>query len=225
MLKRLLIDQTINMKLKLLSVAAGIALLAGSMEAKAQKVYKEGVITYTATSARGSLDVKTSFRADSSVTVQQSGPAKISIITAGKGDYLAILVDVPVANLKKAALATPAELEEGKSALPTLTFTPGTETKVIAGLNCKKVVVKDDKGATFDIWVTNDISAPTNGMSQLYDKVGGFPVQFTTYQMGQKVDVAFKSISDEKVPAGTFGIPAGFDKISLSDLKALGGNR
>lgn len=213
------------MKLKLLTIAASVALLAGSMEAKAQKVYKEGVITYTASSDKGSLDVKTSFKADSSVTVQQSGPAKISIITAGAGDYLAILVDVPVANMKKAAVATPAELEEGKSQLPALTFTPGTETKVIAGLNCKKVAVKDDKGSSFDIWVTNDISVPTNGMSQLYSKAGGFPVQFTTYQMGQKVDVAFKSISDEKVPAGSFGIPAGFDKISLTDLKSLGGNR
>jgi hypothetical protein len=213
------------MKLKLLTVAAGIALLAGSMEAKAQKVYKEGSIVYTASSDKGSLDVKNYFKADSNVTVQQSGPAKISIITAGAGDYLAILVDVPVANLKKAAIATPAELEEGKSQIPELTFTPGTETKVIAGLNCKKVAVKDASGKSFDVWVTNDISAPTNGMSQLYSKVGGFPVQFTTYQMGQTVNVTFKSITDEKVPAGMFSIPAGYDKISLTDLKSLGGNR
>jgi len=37
--------------------------------------------------------------------------------------------------------------------------------------------------------------------------------------------VTLKAISDEKVPAGTFAIGAGYDKISLSDLKAMGGRR
>ncbi|MES2276877.1 MAG: DUF4412 domain-containing protein [Bacteroidota bacterium] len=214
------------MKLKLLTVAAGIALLATSITAKAQKVYKEGVITYTVSGGRGAGDAKTYFRADSNVTVSQSGPAKISVISAGAADYLAILVDVPVANMKKAAIANPAEVEQIQAAIPELTFTPTTEAKQIAGLNCKKVMAKDPKsGTSFEVWITNDISAPTNGMSQLYSKVGGFPVQFTTYQMGQSVAVTFKAISDEKVPAGAFGIPAGFDKISMTDLQTLGGNK
>jgi hypothetical protein len=214
------------MKFKLLTVAAGIALLATSITAKAQKVYKEGVITYTLSSTAGSIDGQTFFKGDSSTTVTPRGPATIKVITAGDNDYLAILVDVPVANMKKAAVATPAELEQGKDMIPALTFTPGTETKQIAGFNCKKVVVKDPKsGTSFDVWITNDISAPTNGISQLYGKVGGFPVQFTTYQMGQTVSVVVKSISDAKVPAGTFSIPAGFDRISITDLQSLGGKR
>ncbi len=203
-----------------------MALLATAVTAKAQKVYKEGAITYTATSARGTTDVKTYFKADSSVTVQQSGPATIKIISIGAGDFLAVLVDVPVASMKKAAVATPAELEEGRAAFPDLTFTPSTDTKQIAGFNCKKVVAKDAKsGNSFDVWITNDISTPVNGMSQLYSKVGGFPVQFTTYQMGQSISVTFKSISDDKVPAGTFSIAPDYDKISMTDLQALGGNR
>lgn len=212
------------MKLKLLTVAAGIALLATSITAKAQKVYKEGSIVYTVTSARGSADAKTLFKGDSSLTATQAGPAAIKVITAGIGDYLAILVDVPVANMKKAAVATPAEMEQAKDMIPELTFTPTTETKQIAGFNCKKVTAKNPKdNSTFDVWITTDISAPTNGMSQLYSKVGGFPIQFTTFQMGQSVSVVLKSISDEKVPAGTFSIPADYDRISLTDLQAMGG--
>lgn len=214
------------MKFKLFTVAAGMALLATSLTASAQKTYKEGVITYTVSGGRGAGDAKTYFKGDSSATVSQSGPAKITVVTAGIGDYLAILVDVPVANIKKAAVASPAETEQIQAAIPELAFTPTTETKEIAGLKCKKVTAKDPKsGASFDVWITSDISAPVNGMTQLYSKVGGFPVQFTTYQMGQSVSVTYKAISDEKVPAGTFGIPAGFDKISLADLQALGGNK
>lgn len=210
------------MKLKLATVAAGIALVAASISAKAQKAYNEGAITYTVTTPRGAGEAKTYFKADSNVTVTQTGPATIKVLSVGTDNYLAVLVDVPVAGIKKAAVATPAELEQFVAALPELSFTPTTETKQIAGLNCKKVVAKDSKDAsTFDVWITNDVSAPINGISQLYSKVGGFPVQFTTVQMGQKVSVMFKSITDEKAPAAAFKVPADFDKISLTDLQGL----
>lgn len=210
------------MKLKLATIITGIALLAVSFAAKAQKAYNEGVITYTVTTPRGAGDAKTYFKADSNVMVTQTGPATIKVLSIGAGNYLAILVDVPVANIKKAAVATPAELEQFLSTLPELSFTPTTETKQIAGLNCKKIIAKDSKdGSTFDVWITNDISTPINGLSQLYSKAGGFPVQFTTVQMGQKVSVLFKSISDEKAPASIFKVPADFDKISLTDLQSL----
>ena len=213
------------MRLKLFTIAASVVLLTGAISAKAQKVYKEGVITYNITGGRGDGEAKTYFKADSNATVSQAGPATIKIIAVGAGDYLAVLVDVPVANLKKAAIATPAEIEAGRSTYPEFTFTPSTETKQIAGFNCKKVAVKDSKsGASFDAWVTNDISAPSNGISMLYGKAGGFPVKFDTYQQGQKVSVTVKSISDSKVPAGTFKITSDYDKISLTDLQALGGN-
>jgi hypothetical protein len=214
------------MKLKLLTVAAGVALLATAITAKAQKAYKEGVITYSVNSPRGAADTKLYFKADSNVTVTASGPATIKILSIGKGDYLAVLVDVPVMSKKVAAIATPAELEEGQAALPELTFTPGTETKVIAGLNCKKVTAKNPKdNSTFDVWVTNDISTPSNSLTALYGKVGGFPVMFTTYQQGATVSVTFKSISDEKVPANSFKVPADFEKIGLGDLAKLFGGR
>jgi len=213
------------MKFKLLTITAGIALLASSITAKAQKAYKEGLATYTISSPKGDAEAKSYFKADSNLTTMQMGPATINILSIGEGDYLAILVNVPVANMKKAAVATPAEIEDFRSKLPTLTFTPGTETKQIAGFNCKKVVAKDDKGNSYDIWITNDISVPNTGLSQLYEKVGGFPVQFVTLNMGKMVNVVLKSISEEKVPAGIFTIPTDYERISMSDLQAMGGKR
>lgn len=216
------------MKLNLLKAAAGMILLAASVTAKAQKTYTEGVITYTITSTtKGTADSKTYFKGDSSVMTTQAGPAAIKIISKGAGDYLAVLVDVPLANIKKAAVATPAEIEQFQSMLPQLTFTPTTETKQISGFNCKKVTAKDAaSNATFDIWVTNDISIPSNGLSQVYSKAGGVPVQFTAKQMGENVSVLLKTVSDDKVPANAFSIPAGFDKISLTELESMaGGNK
>jgi hypothetical protein len=84
--------------------------------------------------------------------------------------------------------------------------------------------VKDSKsGSSYVAWVTKDVVAPTNSLTKYFADAGGFPVQFTTMQQGQSIDVTLKSVTDEKAPAGTFGIPAGFDKITLDDLKAMSG--
>ena len=208
---------------KLFTAAIGIALSATALTASAQKSFTEGTATYEASVGGQSVEAKVMFKGDSSATVMQQGPANIKIL-GFKEDYLAVLVNVPVANMKKAAVATPGELEEALSKLPSFTFTPTTETKQIAGYNCKKVIAKDSKSNTsFDTWVTTDISAPASAFSTLYAKAGGFPVQFTVNQMGKNVTNTLKTISDAKVPAGTFGIPAGFDRITLTELSAMGG--
>jgi hypothetical protein len=210
---------------KLFTAAMGLALTATALTASAQKTYTEGTATYEASVAGQTIEAKVMFKGDSSATIMQQGPANIKVL-GFKEDYMAVLVDVPVANIKKAAVATPGELEDAMSKLPSFTFTPTTETKQIAGYKCKKVVAKDTKSNTsFDAWVTTDIAAPASAFSTLYAKVGGFPVQFTVSQMGRNVTNTLKSISDAKVPAGTFGIPAGFDKITLTELSAMSGGR
>ncbi|MBS7563071.1 DUF4412 domain-containing protein [Mucilaginibacter sp. Bleaf8] len=214
------------MNTKFLTVAFGIALSATAMSASAQKVYSEGKAVYTASVGGMQVEATSYFKGDSSLTVTQQGPATIKLLNNSKTDYFAVLVDVPVANIKKAAVATPAEVEEIQSQLPELTFTPTNETKQINGFNCKKVIAKDPKsGKSYDTWVTTDFKAPLGSAERLYGKAGGYPVQFTALQNGQEVTNTLKAIDGSKVAAGTFGIPAGFDKISLSDLKAMGGGR
>lgn len=210
---------------KLFTAAMGLALTATALTASAQKSYTEGTAVYEASVGGQTIEAKVLFKGDSSATLMQQGPAAIRVL-GFKEDYMAVLVDVPVANMKKAAIATPGELEEALSKLPSFTFTPSTETKVINGFKCKKVVAKDAKSNTsFDTWVTTDISAPASAFSTLYAKVGGFPVQFTLNQRGQNVTNTLKSISDAKVPAGSFSIPAGFDKMTLTELSAMSGGR
>lgn len=213
------------MKLKFLSVAFGIALSATAISASAQKVYNEGKAVF-ATKAMGMEGEATNyFKGDSSVVITKQGPANIKILANTKTDFFAVLVDVPVANMKKAAVATPAEVEDFNAQLPELTFTPTTETKQINGFNCKKVTAKDKAGKTSDVWVTNDFTAPLGTGAKTYGKVGGYPVQYTITQNGVEVTNTLKSIDDSKAPAGTFAIPAGYDRITLTDLQSLGGGR
>ncbi len=212
------------MKFKMFNVAIAMALSTIAISASAQKKYTDGVAVYTVSTAAGDGESTVSFSADSSIAATQQGPAAIKIISTTKGDYLAVLVDVPIASIKKAAIASPSELEQFTDARPKFTFAPTTETKTISGFNCKKVTVTNTKdNKTYEAWVTNDIDVPVNGVSILFKDAGGVPVEFVTIQQGQEVKVSLKTISEKKNPKGTFGIPSDFDKITFADLAAMRG--
>lgn len=214
------------MKIKLLTAVLGIALSATAMSASAQKSYTDGIVTYK-TSMRGQdVEIKNYFSVDSSASTFAAGPATIKLLSDAKHDFFAVLVDVPVASIKKAAIATPAEIEQQMATIPTFTFTPGTETKQIAGFNCKKVVATDTKSnKTYDLWITNDITVPTTAIPFYYAQAGGFPVQYTAFQQGQSTEITVSTVTEGKAPAGTFGITKDYDKITLEELNSMGGGR
>jgi hypothetical protein len=208
----------------ILKITLGAVLAAFSINANAQKAYTQGAINYAVSAPIGTVDTKVYFTTDSSAVVTVQGPATIKVLNNSKNTFMAVVVDVPVASIQKAAVFTPAELQQAMAEVPKFTFTPTTETKQINGFNCKKVTAKEAKtGSSMDVWVTSDFSMPLNSITTPFAAAGGVPVQFTTVQQGQTVNVELKSVSTEKIPTGTFGIPAGFDKISFSDLKKVFG--
>ncbi len=214
------------MNIKLFNVALGIVLTATTISASAQKTYTQGLVTATTDMRGQSVELKTYFTADSIASSFSAGPANIKLLANTKETFFAVLVDVPVASIKKAAIATPDEIDQTISAMPKFTFAPGTETKQISGFNCKKVVATDTKTSkTYDIWVTNDVVLPTGSVAKYYEGIGGVPIQYTSFNQGQSADVTIKSITDDKAPAGTFAIPADYDKITMDDLKAMSGGR
>jgi hypothetical protein len=212
------------MKINILSAALGIALSAAVMSANAQKTYTEGTVTYKTNMRGQDLEVKEYFRPDSNAVTYTVGTATIKILSDANQKSFAILVDVPQASMKKAAIMTPDEIEQAKNGLPSFTYTPGSETKQISGFSCKKVVATNTKDKkTYDVWITNDITVPSSAIPSYYKEIGGFPVQYTTFQQGQSSDVKVSSVTEQKAPAGTFGIASDFDKITMDDLKAMSG--
>jgi len=216
--------------LTLKNVALGIALTATTIAAQAQKTYTQGLINYNINSNGMDVAAKTYFNADSSSLEFAQGPATIKMINTAKNDYLAVLVDVPVASMKKAAVATPGEIEEAGDSEPSYAFTATTETKKIGDYNCKKYVAKEIKSnVSYDLWITTDITVPANIFTKYYSTLPGTPIQFTHLQIfGGKTypqTVTLTSISDAKIPAGVFAISADYDKMSLSDLQKMGGRK
>jgi len=211
------------MNIKFFNVALGIALTATTLSASAQKSYTSGTLTMSTSGPQGPIEAKTYFTADSAAITFEAGPAKIKVLKDNKDSYFAVIVDVSQFNVKKAGVATPAEVEEMVGTYPKLTFAPGTETKQISGFNCKKVVATDAKGNKYDVWVTNDFTLPKGVIPAYYAGVGGVPVQYTSFAQGQSASVTLNGVAEEKAPAGTFGIPKDFDKMTLGELKAMQG--
>jgi hypothetical protein len=212
------------MNIKILTATLGIALSTIAINTKAQTAYTQGVITYSATVYGNKSTSTESFSADSSVYAFSAGPASIKLLSNAAHSYFAVLVDVPVASKYYAAVASPAEVEEGASQIPNFTFAPGTETKQISGFNCKKVIATDAATKkTYEIWVTNDFTYPSTAVPVYYAKAGGFPVQFILLMQGQEIPVTVTSIVQKDLPKGTFGIPAEAEKITLDELKAMRG--
>lgn len=212
------------MKIKFLSAALGLVLAAATFNANAQKSYTSGLIKLT-TEARGmQIEAKDYFTPDSTALSFTNGPATIKILTNAKFTFFAVLVDVPVASIKKAAIATPDEIDQITSGMPKFTFAPDTASKIISGFKCTKVVATDTKtNKTYDVWVTHDVTLPANAIPKYYEQLGGVPIQYTSFSQGQSAEVTITGITDEKAPAGTFSISPDFDKITLDDLKAMSG--
>jgi hypothetical protein len=212
------------MNIKLFNVALGIALTATTISANAQKTYTQGVVTISTDMRGQSVDAKSYFTPDSLALTFTTGPATIKILKDAKNKFFAVLVDVPVASIKKAAVASPDEIDQMMATMPKFTFAPGTETKQISGFNCKKVVATDSKTSkTYDIWVTNDVTLPPSAIPDYYSAIGGVPIQYTSFSQGQSASVTITAIADTKAPAGTFTISGDFDKITMDELKQMSG--
>jgi len=219
------------MKTKFLSVALGIALSATILSANAQKSYTEGLITLKANGSGQDIELKTYFRGDSTATMFSAGPANIKLLADANYKFFAVVAEVSAFKVKKAAIYTPAEIAQALNNFPALTFTPSTETKQISGFNCKKVVATNTKDQkTYEIWITNDISLPADVIDKYYASIGGVPIQYTSFQTGPDgtpsiAEYTITSVSDQKAPAGTFGIAPDFDKITKDQLDAMSRGR
>ena len=210
------------MKIIILSAVFGITL--SSNVTIGQKTYTEGTVIYKANMNGRDVEVKEYFRPDSNAVTYNVGSTTIKILSDANQRSYAILIDAPQASLKKAAIMTPDEIEQAKNELPNFTFAQGAETKQISGFNCKKIIATDTKDKkTYEVWITSDIIVPPTAFPTYYKEIGGFPVQYSIFQQGQRSDVMVSSVTDQKAPAGTFAIASDFDKISMHDLKAMSG--
>ena len=116
------------------------------------------------------------------------------------------------------------------------------ESKTVSGYKCTKFLVLRGGEEMMSLWVTDGLkefkplmadwksfsermSAMTarfaKGMSDIYAKINGFPMQTTLSVMGQTMTTSVTKVEKRTVPSGEFEVPAGYKKVKSEMENAM----
>ena len=215
------------------SVLAAI-LISTAVVAHAQKKVNEGTITYGMTyelsadqqSLASQLPAETKYKFSGNISKieMDQGGATVVFLTDGVTKNGLVLVSIPMMQKQYAAKSTKEDGEAmmGKTAVYSDFKATGEKMK-IGNYNAEKYTYKDDKGAALELWATTELVLPEGITGTEFKDVKGTPVKFTKTQNGIKATVVLKDVVADKVGPLSLEAPAGYEAISLADLKAMGG--
>ena len=201
-----------------------LILVGSAVIANAQKKIAEGTLVFAVTANGTTTDVKTKFNGSLTKIEIENGPAMVSIISNTADKTGLLLIDVPVAQKQFAVKVSKTETEAQEALLPKYSDYKATgEKQTIAGFSAEKYTYKDDKGGSHELWATKDvdIAAITNG--GFFKGLGALPVKYSAVINGASSDLVLKSFSEAKVGAISTEIPAGYEVVTMDELKAMQG--
>lgn len=154
----------------------------------------------------------------------EQGPALITVIADKSTETGLLLLDVPIAQMQYAVKMTKADMDETKKGAPIFSdFTPTGEKKTIATYNAEKYTHKDDKGATYELWITQDIELPDGMKEDDFKTLKGTPVMYTSFRNGIQSTLTLKSLKQEAVGDISLTVPAGYELKTMEELKSMQG--
>jgi hypothetical protein len=154
----------------------------------------------------------------------EQGPALITVIADKSTETGLLLLDVPIAQMQYAVKMTKADMDESKKGAPAFSdFTATGEKKIIATYNAEKYTHKDDKGATYELWVTQDIELPDGMKEDDFKTIKGTPVMYTSFRNGIQSTLTLKSLKQEAVGDLSLTVPSGYQLKTMEELKAMQG--
>lgn len=147
---------------------------------------------------------------------------KTTVISDNKSGSGTMLMDM--AGKKFAIALDKAEMEKQRKEMGKPVVSHTKESKTIAGYTCKKAMVTfstKEGEKTTDIWYTDDLKAKNSYASQI-EGIEGFMLEFYTYQGGMGMKMTAKSVEPMEIAESEFIVPAGYEKMTLDDLKNFG---
>lgn len=104
-----------------------------------------------------------------------------------------------------------------------LQFKDASETKQIAGYNCKKAVAKTPEGQTIEVYYSPDLVPENKEYNRRFVNIKGIPLQFDIInKAGNKVTMIATKVDLYAVPGSFFDIPkTGYKEISREELAQI----
>jgi len=208
--------------------------IVGLLPVHAQDTFNEGKITYEITYPDMELDEQTAamLPAVSVVYIKSNWSRTETAIGMGinsvtimnsKTNEIFMLMDMM--GTKTATIMKDDETEKNKDKKSSdeKQFELTKETKVIAGIECKKAIMKNSDGTEFEMYYTETINSKSQFIKQWKD-FKGFPMEYSLSASGFNMKMTAKSISKEKVSDELFNIPADYKIMTQEEFaKMLGG--
>ncbi len=209
-------------------------LISFSHPAKAQETIEEGKITYEITYPEMEMDeqMKAMMPTESVVyikgalsrteTAMGMGISSATIMNAKTNEVIA-LMDMMGTKTATVMQDEEAAKKRDKSGDDELTFTLVDETKMIAGVLCKKAIMKNSDGTEFEMYYTETIDSKSQ-FSKQWRKFKGFPMEYVVTSAGFTMKMTAKTITKEKVADELFKIPADYKIMTQEEFtKMMGG--
>jgi GLPGLI family protein len=225
--------KTINMKkLFALSAIILISMMVMPMSfASAPKGF-EGIITYKITYPGASFPKEQMAMLPTTLTVSVKGTKARTEISTGMGNQIEItdysnkskisLLDLM--GQKYAIKQTNEEIQKENADQPKGKVEVTSETKNIAGYNCKKAIVTtDDDGVktTFEVFFTDELGAINpNFDNPTYKDINGVMMEFTTKMEQFSMKFTATSVEKKSISDKDFEIPAGYTLTTQEELKS-----
>ncbi|MNK33185.1 hypothetical protein D3C87_516630 [compost metagenome] len=209
-------------------------LLGSAIIANAQKKISQGTVTYgveyslpaeqAALASQLPKEQKVKFSGNVMRMDMQQGPASIGILQDFVEKTGLMLIDVPIAQMQYAVKMSKEDVAKAEEAAPKLSdFKATGEKQKVGNYNAEKYSYKDDKGATYELWATNEVELPAGFAGQQFKDIKGALVKYTTFQNGMKVTLTVKNITEDKVGPFSLDVPSGYELKTMQEIMAMQG--
>ena len=109
------------------------------------------------------------------------------------------------------------DLDQASNDNATYTVTETTETKTIAGYECKKAIIKSSKGESYTCWYTTQM-ANIPSKYKMLDNIKGFPLEYEVADNGMTLKMTALSVSTTGVDSSVFTIPSGYNEVQMPNM-------
>ncbi len=95
------------------------------------------------------------------------------------------------------------------------------DSKMIAGFRCRKAVVTDDTGNSYDVYYTKEIKVKNPNWSTPLKEIDGVMLEYQIKQKNIVMKLTALKVEDEDIDKNTFSIPPDFKVVSRADMPEI----
>ncbi len=206
-------------------------LVATSQSTFAQKIFTEGTLTYKvsvsgvtdpqAQAMMQNMNLNIYIKNDKFATVMDMGMIKTRTIRVDDNKFVT-LMDMMGQKIKMTM--DKKQYDTKKMNPEDYTVTVTDDSKVIAGYNCKKAIIKTKDGKSFFAYFTNEIKRDgTTTYSGPYSKIDGVLMEYSMEQKGNTMTMSCTSVDFKPVSDDMFVVPAsGYTEMTMEQMQKMG---